>query len=399
MEASEETRRKLGFGADQEALRGSNILIVDDEVAERKVLTAKLKVTDKTRNVTSVESECVARMVLAGESFDCVLLDYHLGASSSEELLRHISENYPFLPVISLSGAGDECKAVSVLKLGAADYLPKRNASEDALDRAITNAVTKFRLASSLEKERQELIEVNKVLLRQQREIQSFYHTVSHELKTPITAIREFSSLLRDGILGDITESQIDALDTSIGCCDRLNRLVNDLFDTARLETGKLQLNVETIDLAKVISQEAIIMSPLAQHKSISLSLADCEKSIELEADPVRIGQVLANLINNAIKYTPSGGEIEVRTQMKGDSVCVDVEDNGYGVSEENAELIFDRMYQCGSEPTGEPSSQGGMGIGLFLCQQIVELHGGQLSLRSEKDVGSVFSFALPLSA
>lgn len=393
-----ETRHELGLQTVHSALRDSAILIIDDELADRKVLTAKLKSTDETRNILGVDSECGAREVLANQSFDCVLLDFHLGAKTSEKLLSYICENYPFLPVVSLSGAGDENKAVSALKLGAADYLPKGNASEHALDRAVTNAMTKFRLASSLEKERQELIAVNKVLIRQQREIQSFYHTVSHELKTPITAIREFSSLLRDGILGDINESQVDALDTSIGCCDRLNRLVNDLFDTARLETGKLQLNLEAIDLAKVISQEATIMSPLAQHKSISLSLAECDDSIELIADPVRIGQVLANLINNAIKYTPSGGRIKVRARVTGDSVCVDVEDNGYGVSEENAELIFERMYQCGTEPTGEPSSQGGMGIGLFLCQQIVKLHGGQLSLRSEHGAGSVFTFTLPLS-
>ena len=396
MQPKHELQRELVDEKSTGTLSGATILIVDDEPAEQRIVAAKLQATDATRKLISVSSEPEALAVLGSTPVDCVLLDYQLSGKKSEGLIEHIRSNFSFLPVISMSGAGSEDKAVSVLRMGAADYLPKGKASRRALDRAVTNAIAKFQLARELDQEKQQLIAANEVLMRQQREIQSFYHTVSHELKTPITAIREFNALLLDGILGEINEEQRDAVETSIGCCDRLNRLVNDLFDTARLETGKLQLHKKAVCLNSIIKQEMLIMRPLAEHKSISLEVTEWPADTSLKLDAARIGQVLCNLINNAIKYTPAKGKIEVRGNTADGYITVEVEDNGYGISEEHAEFVFERMYQCNTELTGEPSSQSGMGIGLFLCQQIIELHGGQLTFQSERGVGSTFSFTLP---
>ena len=341
------------------------------------------------------------KAALGQNSIDCFLVDFHLGEVTSETLIEELRVSHPYLPIIVLSGQGDEQKAASVLRLGAADYLPKSLASEAELDRAISHATIKFKLEESLELERCELVKANKLLQQQSREIQSFYHTVSHELKTPITAIREFNSLLNDEILGEVNDGQRDALVTSLNCCDRLIRMVNDLFDAARIETGKLRLYKTHAQLSAVIDHEVKIMRPAAEHKSIGLRVLPYEVLPQIQADPQRLGQVLCNLIGNAIKYTQSGGHIDIRVEHSVEEgfLKVSVEDDGYGISEEHTEFVFHRMYQCQEEESTASSSESGMGIGLFLCHQIIQLHGGKLDFTSKAGEGSTFTFTLPVEA
>lgn len=376
-----------------------SILILDDDPADRKLLEVKLNAVDSEFEVYAAETQLDALGILSNQRIDCMILDYHLADGNTEPLIETLRVTHPYLPMIILSGQGSEQKAAAVLRLGAADYLPKRVATEAALARAIDHATSQFRLKESLEQERRQLLLANKMLQQQGREIQSFYHTVSHELKTPITAIREFNSLLNEGILGEINQDQRDALDTSLNCCDRLIRLVNDLFDAARIETGKLRLHKEQTDLAAVINHEVKIMLPAAEHKSISLQLMPYEVPLMLDADPARLGQVLCNLLGNAVKYTQSGGSIAIRVDGNaGDGYLrVEVEDNGPGIEEAHAEFIFNRMYQCAEQAEIDRSSQNGMGIGLFLSQQIVELHGGELRFTSKPGQGTTFAFTLPI--
>jgi len=245
------------------------VLVFDDQPDDRSTVRNKLTSAHSNRSVISVGTAEEALHCLESEPVDCIVLDYDLASENPEAFLASTVLKHPYIPVVVISGTGSEKRVASVLKIGAADYLAKNNVSEQAISRAMLNAISKFRLKKSLDRERQQLVEANVTLVRQQREIQSFYHTVSHELKTPITAIREFNALILEGILGETNESQKEALATSIGCCDRLNRLVNDLFDTARLETGKLQLNKETLDLNRLVKKELSIMAPGADHKSI----------------------------------------------------------------------------------------------------------------------------------
>jgi len=378
-----------------------HFLVVDDDPADQMLCSILLQQVNPARQIHCVPSGVEAIAYIAVQDVDCVLLDYHLLDGQADAYIERIQAVNPWVPIIMLSGAGSEAKAALALRLGAADYLVKDRVTAQALQRSIVNAMTKAELSRSLDAERRELITANKELRKQRREIQSFYHTVSHELKTPITAIREFASLVNDGILGDVNEDQKDALDTSISCCDRLTRLVHDLFDAARIETGKLELHRSSVDIHDLVEREVKIMQSQARERRISLVYVHDTSAPVVDADPSRISQVVCNLISNAIKYTDIEGKVTVSVAYDASlgNVKVQVSDNGYGISAEHAEFIFDRLYQCETDDVEEGASQNGMGIGLYLCHQIVSLHGGEISVVSKKDEGSTFVFSLPVTA
>ncbi len=333
------------------------------------------------------------------QEFDCLLLDFHLidgVAQGPIERLRAAAGN-PHLPVILMSSYGTEEKAADALVNGASDYLAKNQVTSGALKRSIENCTVKARLAISLDMERQSLRKANDALTRKGREIQSFYHTVSHELKTPLTAIREFCALVHDEVLGPALPAQVDAMQTALKCCDRLSHLVNDLFDAARVETGKLELHRSITDISALLKDELLVQKTWISDHHLSL-VTDIDKQIpHLAVDPARIRQVVSNLIRNAVKFTDAGGQIRVSAMCSiGDGVvALEVADNGYGIEAEHAPFIFDRLYQVDAH--GQ-SSQNGMGIGLYLCSQIIRQHGGSISVRSQFGEGSTFRIELPIS-
>ena len=380
------------------------VLVVDDNPADIALCVVMLQRVHQHLDVVTCDSAAKALEFVSQQEFDCVLLDFHLPDGYADELIgpmRHAADNH-WLPVLVLSGYGDEEKAVAAMQSGASDYLTKSSWNTTTLAKAMHTSMCKARLEQSLEQERENLLAANKELTRRAREIQSFYHTVSHELKTPLTATREFCSLVADGVLGEINEGQKDAMQTAISGCDHLVRLVNDLFDTARLETGKLELHREDTDIRALIEEELRIMQPRADEHQITLRSKLAKTLPVLSIDAKRIGQVMVNLIGNAIKFTNQQGRITVTAQVINSPQAegtrhwleIGVEDNGYGIAAEHAELIFDRMYQVGDEPN---ATQNGMGIGLYLCKQIVHLHGGTISVESEVGKGSRFSFRLPV--
>lgn len=374
------------------------VLLVDDDEAEREQFSDLLRQIDGVVHVITCGTTDAARTIVHEQFVDCVLLDFHVVRGEARGHIRALkaAAQDDHLPVVVMSSYGCEAKATNAMRNGAADYLVKNKVTPGALRRAIQNSKSKAELSRSLDAERQNLELVIRDLRRKNREVQSFYHTVSHELKTPITAIREFCSLVHDEVLGEVTEGQLDAMQTSLGCCDRLTLLVNDLFDAARVETGKLVLVVQPTDMVELLTNEISIQRPWAREHQLSLELNIETPLPECMVDGMRVRQVLANLMRNAVKFTEVGGSIEVSASYLKTDQCLEVkvQDNGYGISSEHAEFIFDRLYQC--EPQGQ-ASQNGMGIGLYLCSQIVHQHNGQISVDAVLGEGSVFTFTLPV--
>lgn len=377
------------------------ILIVDDDPADQTLCSVLLRKINPGFHIQAEESGQVALDIIEQEEIHCVMLDYYLLDGQSDAIVEEIRKVKPWLPILVMSGVGNEEVAVRLMQLGASDYIGKDRLTLEALERCMTNAIIKCALAESLEVEKQELVIANAALLRQRREIESFYHTVSHELKTPITAVREFNSLLQDEILGSINEDQKEALATSIDCCDRLTRLVNDLFDTARIETGKLELHLTQVNVLDLLRQEVQIMQSVAREKDITLKFTHQSVVPTMLVDPDRINQVVCNLISNGIKYGRQGGYVDIAlaTANAGSQVVITVKDNGFGISAEHAEFIFDRLFQCEEPGDENVTSQNGMGIGLFLCRQIIDIHGGELGFESVLGQGSTFTVTLPVGA
>jgi signal transduction histidine kinase len=242
-----------------------------------------------------------------------------------------------------------------------------------------------------------EIQAANRELAGRNQEIQNFYHTLAHELKTPLTSAREFVSILMEGLAGPLNPTQLEYLGIARESCDRLRLCIDDLYDSTRLETGKLRLELKPASLGAVAQQATASIRPLADAKGISLS---CEAESGLPKAPVdenRITQIITNLLINALKFTPSGGKVRVRVTTNPAAPAflrVSVSDTGCGIARDQWDRIFDRLYQV---KMGDGASAQGFGLGLYLCRELVKLHGGKIQVESEPGQGSIFSFTVPL--
>jgi PAS domain S-box-containing protein len=238
----------------------------------------------------------------------------------------------------------------------------------------------------------------NHELLQKNREIQNFYHMLSHELKTPLTSAREFICIVSDGLAGPVTKEQTEFLTIARESCDQLRVCINDLLDATRIETGKLSLTMRPVSLHWLIQRAITTMSSTAVARQIAL-LQNVEPNLpEIPLDENRINQVLNNLLNNAISHTPPGGRIRIsagQPASRPDLVQLSVSDTGCGIPPQDQGHVFDRLYQV---KPGDSTTDQGVGLGLYICRELVELHGGSIWVESEPGHGSTFHFVLPKS-
>ncbi|MFQ5509943.1 MAG: ATP-binding protein [Leptospirillia bacterium] len=376
------------------------ILIVDDSPEDREFYRRLLQQEWGTA-CTFLEAETVEEglTICRDSAPDCVLLDYSLPDGDGIEFLTRLrhGSGTPMTPIVMLTGHGSESIAVEAMKEGARDYLIKGSLTAKAISRSVGNAIEKGQLARALHDKHVELERANRDLVRKNREIQSFYHTVSHELKTPMTVIREFSMIMIDGIAGELSEEQRSYLHIIRRNCDQMTVMVNDLLDSSRLENGKLSIYKEPCSIGALIESVASEIQPIMLEGGIELS-CDVQPDLpEVALDSSRMRQVLDNLLSNAAKFTPPGGRVEVRAEYgKNDdeNIRISVTDSGKGMEKTHLEYVFDRFYQVGDRHT---EGTGGLGLGLNICKGIVDLHGGSLEVTSEPGYGSTFSFTLPV--
>ncbi len=222
-----------------------------------------------------------------------------------------------------------------------------------------------------------------------------FISTVSHELRTPMTSIKGYTDLLFLGMAGGLSDSQRNFLQIIKANADRLTALVNDILDISRIETGRIRLNIEALDLREIISQVELAFQEQYREKYITLECHVPKGLPEVRGDKDRVTQVLNNLIANAWQYTLEGGRVTVSATELDGFVRIDVADTGIGIAEDDAARIFDRFYRV-DDPVVEEA--GGTGLGLSIVKMFVDMLGGQIWVESEVDVGSTFSFTLPLA-
>jgi len=250
------------------------------------------------------------------------------------------------------------------------------------------------RKSRELEAATSELKAANERLLELDRLKDDFMASVSHELRTPLTSIRAFSEILRDDprtALGDRERF----LGIIVSETERLTRLVNQILDMAKIESGNAEWLVETVDLRAVVEQSAAATSQLFRDKHVALSLDLAAEVPLLRADRDRLIQVVINLLSNAVKFAPAeAGRVAVRLWRADDGVCVSVSDNGPGIRAADQQVIFERFRQGGDALTGKPT---GTGLGLPISRKIVEYFGGRLWVESEPGQGASFIFSLPL--
>jgi len=218
-----------------------------------------------------------------------------------------------------------------------------------------------------------------------------FLVTLAHELRNPLAPIRSGLELLRTSASPSVQHDVRDMLERQVG---HMVHLVDDLLDMARLTSGKLTLRPEAVLLDAIVRQAVEISMPLVVAAGHQLSIKLPEQQIALQVDRHRIAQVLSNLLNNAAKYTPQGGSINLSARVGPGQLVIDVADNGVGLAPDVVATVFDLYAQVAAS---EGMSQGGLGVGLSLAQRLVQLHGGQIRVASEGlGLGSCFSICLP---
>lgn len=216
-----------------------------------------------------------------------------------------------------------------------------------------------------------------------------FISMVSHDLRTPLTSIQMYLDLLSKGAYGTLTENGLDGLKNASNNSEQLVKLVSDLLDLEKIESGTLVLDIENHDLDMLIQTAINTCAGVAAKYKISIDLLDFSP-IHVKADGDRLVQVLVNLMTNAAKFSPPGESILVKAEKKKDRVTISIFDHGPGVPEEKRERIFERFEQVGI------NKRAGVGLGLAICKRIIECHGGSIGVKSNNPRGSIFWFSLP---
>ncbi len=219
-----------------------------------------------------------------------------------------------------------------------------------------------------------------------------FVANVSHELRTPLASIRGFAETLKLGALHD-PESAAAFLQIILDESDRLNRLVNDLLDLSKIESNRLPLKYESINVSSLITEIAQLLDRELAQKRLKLQLLG-EHHLQVEADHDRLRQIIINLLHNSIQYTPEGGSVNVSWTTNAEHLSVSVKDSGIGIPKEDVPHVFERFFRV---DRARNRQSGGTGLGLSITKHLIEMHKGTISAESELGHGSTFIFTIPL--
>lgn len=220
-----------------------------------------------------------------------------------------------------------------------------------------------------------------------------FISNISHELRTPLTHMKGYLTLLIEGSFGEITSKQQEALSVINRAEDRLEKLINDLIHFSQAASGEFTLKLGAVNLAGIIDQAVTRSSQRAHAKRINIQVEKVEGLGPVYADEEKISWVILQLIDNAIKFTPTGGMVRVKVQPASDHAAIIIEDSGIGIPEDRIEEIFEPFHQLDGSSTRQFN---GTGLGLALVKNIVEAHGSLIKVRSAVENGSIFEFKLP---
>jgi signal transduction histidine kinase len=260
------------------------------------------------------------------------------------------------------------------------------------MTRALTDAYTT--LEHKVAARTQELSVANQRLQELDKLKSAFVSNVSHELRTPLTAVEGLSDNMLDGLTGPLNDKQVRYITGIKESAERLARLIDDLLDLAIIESGRLELKPASFSAVSLIDEVADTLRPVAEEKSIQLETDARDPNLTIWADRDKVIQVITNLVGNAVKFTPAAGTIKVEVEHDDAGwVQVSVADTGPGIAPEVGDRIFEEFYQS-SQTNGEKSK--GVGLGLAISKKLVEMHGGQIGVRTMVGKGSTFFFTMP---
>ncbi len=381
------------------SLEKVKVLLVDDSGdgarAIQEVLGNREGGLFEISHVRSLEA---AMGRLGHEGIDIVLLDFDLPGVQGLEGVERVHTAAPGLALVVLTGhETDPSVAARVLQAGAQDYVVKGRLNEHSLQRVLLHAIERQRLQADSDTIRQQQQQLREELVLHELQLKDeFMSHVSHELRSPLTAVRQFSTILMDGLAGPLSVDQKEALRVILRNIHQLESMIEDLLEITRMQTGKLSVQLQSVLPSEVADDAIDTLQGVAETKSVGLSSEVAPDLPTAYADPVRTRQILINLVGNAVKFTPEGGSVVVRASRDDDPSFLrfEVADTGCGLSPKSTERIFERLYQV---KDSSQATRKGLGLGLFICQELVTQMGGRIWVTSELGRGSVFLFTLPV--
>lgn len=347
-------------------------------------------------------------------NFDLILLDYLLPDIDGLNLLAALKKIDFNLPVIVLTGQGDEQVAVEMMKSGAADYLLKGKIEPKTLSKAINNAIrinqaeqavklanqrlrasNELLLSKNLELERQQQqIKLQNIKLQESYNLKSdFLATMSHELRTPMNAIMGFSQLLLRQHTEPLSLQQQNLVERIFHNSNNLLNMINEMLDFSKIEAGKLELNAQRFDLKYLTRITVEELRSLAIEKQLSLVTDIQLEDNFIVQDANFVKRILINLLSNAIKFTESGQIMVQVKEIDQTKIAIAVSDTGVGVALEDQDKIFEAFRQADQSFTRQHS---GTGLGLAITNSLIKMMGGKISLDSTLGEGSTFTVEIP---
>jgi signal transduction histidine kinase len=359
----------------------SRVLVVDDSEDDIEMIRRFL--AGDTTEIRGVTDSTLAEQVFTEFEPDLILLDLHMPQPDGLEILRRIRDarsRLGFLPVLVLTGDVGPVARNNALDLGADDFLTKPLDPKEVVLR-VRNLLSTRRLHVEL--------------ARAYRHKSEFLASMSHELRTQLSSVIGFSELLLSDTAERFDEPRRRKFLAQINSSGRyLLDLTSDILDLAQIESGHVSLRLETVMIVEIAHDVIRAMNPLAEKKAIRIK-AELGAAGQVVADAGKLRQMLLNLVSNAVKFTPEGGQVTIGARRLSDTVEISVSDTGIGIAEFEFEHLFEEFRQSDSDIARE---QHGTGLGLALTKRFVELHGGQIRLTSKVGKGSVFTLSLPLA-
>jgi signal transduction histidine kinase/DNA-binding response OmpR family regulator len=242
-----------------------------------------------------------------------------------------------------------------------------------------------------LQKARDQFSDTNELLKETQQLQNRFFTNISHEFRTPLTLILGPARQLKDRMTDNKSKEELDLIHRS---AKKLNRLVDELLDISKIESGEMRLKACPLNLVTVVKEQALSFYSLAERKNIDFNFISPENGIIVYIDKDKVDKMLSNVLSNAFKFTPEGGKVEIRILKNTNIAQILVSDTGIGIPKDQFDKIFDRFYQVDGSHTRE---QGGTGIGLALTKELIDLHKGKIEVESQESKGSTFRLIFPL--
>ncbi|MBI4831234.1 MAG: hybrid sensor histidine kinase/response regulator [Candidatus Lindowbacteria bacterium] len=386
--------------------RQAQILIVEDDPTNIELLKAQLGNEGYVIDTVFDGEEALRRV--SQTKPDLVLLDIMLPKKSGFEVCKQIKskDETKSIPVIMVTALNDMESRVKGIAVGADDFLTR------PMDRAQLLARVKSMLRiktlhDELANETLASRESSEKLERQQRVLKSmssqlmqashlkyeFIVNMSHALRTPLNVIIGFSEMMQDELVGRLNDKQLKYVNNIHESGRELQRLITNIVDVFKIDTGKVQLETTEFSLRDAIGTAIEPFRSAALEKKIDITVRVAPEASRIHADPQKLAVILENLLSNAVKFSPRESAVDVKAEKMEDSIRISVADSGPGLSEDDCKRVFTEFYKV-NHPNG--SASGGSGLGLTICKKLVLMHGGEIWAESKKGQGSAFIFTLP---